>query len=131
MPAWQNSMHSRNLGGAQTPLVRNQPTFPTSRGSHFRLPALNLPLGGVLPPNIPSHSQKVVLAYTRVESAQGRPAVQQLTDVEVRKFYAAYRALEKRAHKLGRTASNYHEAAIWRDLLIAALATFLLVLWIA
>ncbi len=62
---------------------------------------------------------------------QGRPAVRQLTDVEVRKFYAAYRALEKRVHKLGRTASDYHEAAIWRDLLIAALATFLLVLWFA
>jgi hypothetical protein len=57
--------------------------------------------------------------------------VQQLTDVEVRKFYAAYRALEKKVHKLGRAASVYHEAAIWRELLIAALATFFLVLWIA
>jgi hypothetical protein len=63
--------------------------------------------------------------------AEGRPAVQQLTDVEVRKFYGEYRALEKRVHELGRIASHYHEAAIWRDLLIAALATFLLVLWIA
>jgi predicted metal-dependent HD superfamily phosphohydrolase len=57
--------------------------------------------------------------------------VQQLTDVEVRKFYAAYRALERKVHKLGRISSVYHEAAIWRELLIAALATFLLVLWIA
>jgi hypothetical protein len=57
--------------------------------------------------------------------------VHQLTDVEVRKFYAAYRALEKKVHKLSRMASVHHEAAIWRELLIAALATFLLVLWIA
>jgi hypothetical protein len=57
--------------------------------------------------------------------------VRQLTDVEVRKFYAAYRALEKKVYRLGRAASDYHEAAIWRDLLIAALATFLLVLWFA
>jgi hypothetical protein len=57
--------------------------------------------------------------------------VRQLTDVEVRKFYAAYRALEKKVHKLGRVASGYHEAAIWRELLVAALATLLLILWIA
>lgn len=66
-----------------------------------------------------------------MKTAQGKPAVQQLTDVEVRKFYGEYRALEKRVHKLDRTAFHYYKAVIWRDLLIAALATFLLVLWIA
>jgi hypothetical protein len=57
--------------------------------------------------------------------------VRQPTDVEVRKFYAAYRALEKKVYRLGKVASGYHEATIWRDLLIAALVTFFLVLWIA
>src|SRR5262245_8542188 len=103
-----------------------------------RLGVLSLPRSGstrwVLPPNIPSHSREVPKSGCCLPAGgdgQGRPAVRQLTDVEVRKFYAAYRALEKKVYRLGRAASDYHEAAIWRDLLIAALATFLLVLWFA
>src|SRR5262245_35173995 len=111
MPAWQNSIHNRNLGGAQTPwfginrlslrpVVRIFvcPRLTFHSVGYYLLISLRIPKKWFLP--------------TRVESAQGRPAVQQLTDVEVRKFYAAYRALEKRVHKLGRTASDYHEAAI-------------------
>jgi hypothetical protein len=99
-----------------------------------RLGVLSLPRGGStrwgITSEYPFAFPKSGCCLPAGGDGQGRPAVRQLTDVEVRKFYAAYRALEKKVYRLGRVAPDYHEAAIWRDLLIAALATFLLVLWL-
>lgn len=56
--------------------------------------------------------------------------MRQLTDVEVRQFYAAYRALEASAHRLDTIARGYHQRAalyeVQRNLLLAALITFFL-----
>jgi hypothetical protein len=59
--------------------------------------------------------------------AKESPPVRQLTDAEVREFYAAYRAMEV-------TARGYHQAAIryasQRDFLVAAVVTVFLLIFL-
>ena len=59
----------------------------------------------------------------------GKP-MRQLTDVEVRRFYEAYRAMEASACNLDTVARAHYEAAIryasQRDLVLAALVAFFL-----
>jgi hypothetical protein len=58
--------------------------------------------------------------------------MRQLTDLEVREFYAAYRTMETSAHNLNAIARGYHDAAtryaLQRDLLLALVAAFFLLL---
>jgi hypothetical protein len=72
------------------------------------------------------------MSDTNVEVAARGRAMRQLTDVEVRQFYAAYRAMEASAHSLDAIARGYHDAAIryalQRDLILALGVAFFLLL---
>jgi hypothetical protein len=57
--------------------------------------------------------------------------MRQLTDVEVREFFAAYRVMEATARRLEAIARGHHQTAmryaLQRDLLLAAAVAFFIV----